>query len=304
MHPARTLQAGELPADIKLIVADMDGTLLDETGGIPDSFWPLLSRLVDRGIVFAPASGRQYPALAGMFAQAGPGVALISENGAFVVRDGQEVSSSLVDPEFSRHTVRVAREVAKEHNLGLVWSGRRSAYVERNDAAFVEQAGRYYTSLEVVDDLMAVPEQALKFAVFDFDGGSAGSNALLAEALHPFQVVMSSEQWMDIMDPNVNKGVALRALRLALNATPDQTMVFGDYLNDREMFAEATYSFAMANAHPNLTRAARYIAPSNADHGVITTMAQLLRVPFQDRWSRQPGRGASRVVQATGPRLR
>jgi len=273
---ARALRDGELPDDIKLVVADMDGTLLDETGGIPDSFWPMLAGLVERGIVFAPASGRQYTALAGMFAQAGPGVALIAENGAFIVRDGREVSSSLVDAEFGRHAVRVAREVAMVHNIGLVWSGRRSAYVERSDAAFVEQVGRFYTSLEVVDDLMQVPEQALKFAVYDFDGDSVGSKALLTEALQPFQVVMSSEHWMDVMDPAVNKGVALRALQVALDATPDQTMVFGDYLNDLEMFAAAAHSFAMANAHPKLLRAARYVAPSNREHGVITTLTNLL----------------------------
>lgn len=301
MPPARALEPGDLPDDIKLVVADMDGTLLDETGGIPDAFWPLLARLVERGMVFAPASGRQYTALAGMFAQAGPGVALIAENGAYVVRDGQEVSSSLVDAEFSAHAVEVAREVAKVHNIGLVWSGRRSAYVERADAAFVEQASWFYTSLEVVDDLMQVPEQALKFAVYDFDGGSAGSRALLTEALRPFQVVMSSEHWMDIMDPAVNKGVALRALRAAVGATPEQTMVFGDYLNDLEMFTEATHSFAMANAHPKLTRAARYIAPSNTDHGVITTMAQLLGAPLDDGPAEHR---ASGVVQATGARIR
>ncbi|MCC6496345.1 MAG: HAD family hydrolase [Propionibacteriaceae bacterium] len=254
----------------------MDGTLLDGTGGIPDSFWPLLARLADRDIVFAPASGRQYPALADMFAKAGRGVALISENGAFVVRDGKEVSSSAVDPQLSRHAVACARELAKDHNLGLVWSGRRSAYVERSDAAFVEETGRFYTRLEVVDDLLQVPEEALKFAVYDFDGGSAGSRARLTEALDPLKVVMSSEYWMDIMDPAVNKGVAVRALRAALDATPDQTMVFGDYLNDLEMFTEATHSFAMANAHPKLLRAARYVAPSNIELGVITTITELL----------------------------
>jgi Cof subfamily protein (haloacid dehalogenase superfamily) len=273
---ARTPQAGDLPDDIKLVVADMDGTLLDETGTIPGGFWPVLEQLAARGIVFAPASGRQYPALAGMFAQAGPKVALISENGAYVVRDGKEVSSSLVEPTFSAHVVRTARELAETHNLGLVWSGRRSAYVERGDRAFLDRANWFYSSLEVVDDLLHVPEQALKFAVFDFNGGSAGSAALLTEALAPFQVVKSSEEWMDIMDPAVDKGVALRALRLALGVTKDQTMVFGDYLNDLEMFAEATHSFAMANAHPKLLRAARYVAPSNREHGVITTLTTLL----------------------------
>ena len=277
MPPASAREGVELPTDIKLVVADMDGTLLDESGGIPDGFWPLLDRLAHRGVVFAPASGRQYPALAEMFAQAGPGLALIADNGAYVVRDGQEVSSSDVDPEFSRHTVHTVRELADTYYFGLVWSGRRSAYVERSDTAFVAEVGRFYTTLEVVDDLLAAPEPALKFAVFDFDGGSAGSRALLSEVLHPFQVVMSSEPWMDIMDPAVNKGVALRALRESLAATPDQTVVFGDYLNDLDMFAEASHSFAMANAHPRLLAAARHVAPSNRDHGVITTLAELLR---------------------------
>ena len=291
------LQQGELPDDIKLVVADMDGTLLDETGSIPDDFWPLLGQLAERGIVFAPASGRQLPALAGMLAQAGPNVALISENGAHVVRDGQEVSSSSVDRGFSEHAVRTARELAQHHNLGLVWSGRRSAYVERADAEFLEEAGWFYTSLEVVDDLLQVPEAALKFAVFDFDGGSAGSKSLLTEALHPFQVVMSSEHWMDIMDPAVNKGVALRALRAALDITPDQTMVFGDYLNDLEMFSEATHTFAMANAHPKLVQTARYLAPSNRDHGVMSILEQLLAVPAR-------GVVPDEVVPAAGPQIR
>lgn len=279
MHTARAPRPGELPSDIRLVVADMDGTLLDETGGIPDAFWPMLEQLTQRRIVFAPASGRQYPALAEMFAQAAEGVALISENGAFVVRDGREVSSSVVDRASSRRAVIAVRELGEAHDVGMVWSGRHSAYVERNDPEFVAEAGRFYTSLQVVDDLLEAPEAALKFAVFDVDGVSAGSGAWLTEALHPFQVVMSSEHWMDVMDPTVNKGVAVRALQRALGVSPVQTMVFGDYLNDLEMFAEATHTFAMANAHPRITSAARYLAPSNRDHGVITTLAQLLGAP-------------------------
>lgn len=297
MHTSRALQAGDLPGDIKLVVADMDGTLLDATGGVPESFWPVLDRMRERGIVFVPASGRQFTALAAMFAQAGPGVALIAENGAFVVRDGSEVSSSVVGAEFSTHAVAVAREVAKAHDIGLVWSGRRSAYIERADAAFVAEVGRFYTGLQVVEDLARAPEEALKFAVYDFNGGSAGSRAVLTEALAPFQVVMSSEHWMDVMDPAVNKGVALRALRDAVGATADQTMVFGDYLNDLEMFTEASHTFAMANAHPRLVEAARYLAPSNREHGVVSTLAQLLDAPSS-------GNRHGRVVQAAGPQIR
>lgn len=58
--------------------------------------------------------------------------------------------------------------------------------------------------------------------------------------------------------------------------TRDQTLLFGDYLNDLEMLEEATYSYAMANAHPRVIERARFVAPSNRDLGVITTLRRLL----------------------------
>jgi hydroxymethylpyrimidine pyrophosphatase-like HAD family hydrolase len=78
------------------------------------------------------------------------------------------------------------------------------------------------------------------------------------------------------MPPNVTKGTALRTLQAGLEITPDETAVFGDYLNDLEMLDEATHSFAMTNAHPLVLDRARHIAPSNADHGVLQVIAQLV----------------------------
>lgn len=275
MPQARPLIEGEAPSDIGLVAADMDGTLLDPDGSIPDAFWPLLPRLAERGVTFAVASGRQYPALAAMFGAA-PELALIAENGAFVVRAGTEVSSSTMPRDFVEHIVGFVRKLSGTHDIGLVWSGRRSAYVERADEAFVAEAGRFYTSLEVVDDLLAMPEPPLKFAVYDFAGAMTGSRAALVDALTPFRVVMSSEHWMDVMDPAVDKGVALRALQQAVGVAPERTMVFGDYLNDAEMMAAAAHSFAMANAHPKILATARHRAPSNRDHGVIRVLTEFL----------------------------
>ena len=46
--------------DIRLIAADMDGTLLDQEDQLHEHLWPLIDELSERGIVFCPASGRQY----------------------------------------------------------------------------------------------------------------------------------------------------------------------------------------------------------------------------------------------------
>jgi hypothetical protein len=192
------------------------------------------------------------------------------------MRQGVEVSSSTLDRSFVEHAALVMRGLPDSRDMGLLLSGRERAYVERSDTAFLDAASWYYPTLEVVDDLLAVPEPPLKLAVHDFVGAAAGGHAMLAEAFAPYQVLMSSQHWYDIMDPEVDKGIALGALRRSLGIGRDQTVVFGDYLNDLGMMSQATHTYAMANAHPEVVQACRYLAPSNREHGVVTTLTGLL----------------------------
>jgi hydroxymethylpyrimidine pyrophosphatase-like HAD family hydrolase len=60
----------------------------------------------------------------------------------------------------------------------------------------------------------------------------------------------------------------------------DETLVFGDYNNDLEMLDLGTYSFAMANAHPNVLRQAKYRTSSNDDFGVERILEKLLENPI------------------------
>ena len=52
---------------IKFIATDLDGTLLDPRGVLPNEIFPLVARLSECGILFAPASGRQYANLKKLF---------------------------------------------------------------------------------------------------------------------------------------------------------------------------------------------------------------------------------------------
>lgn len=275
--PAVPITLPSEPIDLRLVVTDLDGTLLDADGRIPDQLWGLLPRLRERGITLAPASGRQYTSLRRLFAPSPEGIAYIAENGTFVVLEGGELTSSPLDPAFASALVGIVRALsASGHDLGLVWCGRRTAYVERRDAAFVERVGTYYPALEVVDDLDAVAEQAIKFAVYDYADHGSEVTALLRQRCAPYRVVPSSAHWVDIMSPGANKGAALESLQHRLGVTPAQTVVFGDYLNDLEMISGTPHSFAMANGHPDVIEAARYVAPTNSEHGVIRVLEQLL----------------------------
>lgn len=255
--------------DIRLIAVDMDGSLLDDEKRIHDDFWPLLDELDRRGIRLCPASGRQYATLRRQFGR--DELVYIAENGSYVAQHDEQISADGLDLSTARAAIEVVRSAA-HLDLGTVLCGKRSAYVERSDDAFLDQATPYYARLEVVDDLLAVEDEVLKVAVYDFGSAATGAGPLL----EPFDALVSGEHWVDVMSPTADKGHALRAVQTALGITAEQTMVFGDYFNDIGMLDAAYYSFAMDNAHPDVRAHARFIAPANTANGVVRTITSVL----------------------------
>ncbi len=264
--------------DIRLVVADMDGTLLDGNGEVPHAFWPLLEVMNARDILFAPASGRQAATLVKTFGHVGDGMPIIAENGCLVMLDGEIVSANPIDPGVVAEVVEVERALrADGHDLGMIFCGVEQAWTERHDERFLTDCGRYFAALDPVDDVLAVDDRAVKLAVNDF-GHADRTIAHFERFAGALQVMASGPEWVDMIAPGSNKGTAIRALQRRLGITRAQTVVFGDYLNDLPMMGEADWSFAMANAMPEVAAAANHRAPANTDAGVVSVLARLLGV--------------------------
>ncbi len=278
-NPLDSPQLGHVP-DIKLIACDMDGTLLDDEDTIHHEFWPLVEQLHERGIVFSPASGRQYYNLLERFEPIADDVVFIAENGTYVVSKGQEISSNCLAPSVVRALIDTGRVLGRAGaDAGTVLCGKASAHIERADPAFLSEARKYYHRLEVVDALQRVEDDILKVAIFDFESSERNCAPSFEQFASTHQVVVSGQHWLDVMNLGANKGAGIRQIQQALSIDRDQTMVFGDFLNDLEMMDEATYSFAMANAHPTLAARARFRAPGNTDNGVVRTIRSVLGLP-------------------------
>lgn len=263
--------------DIRLIAVDMDGTLLDGDGRVPDGLWPLLARLRAADVEFVPSSGRQLATLRRTFGDDAADMTFIAENGAYVVRGDEEISSDELDAPFVRSLVQRLRALSADGlDIGVVLCGKASAYIERTDAAFLAEAQKYYAQLRIVEDVLEPDDQILKIAVFDFVSAEDSTAPALAEVARTHQVVVSGRHWVDIMNVGINKGVALERLQAALGVSRAQTAAFGDYLNDLEMLDAADWSFAMENAHEDVAARARHRAPSNIDHGVLSAVDELL----------------------------
>lgn len=268
--------------DIRLIVADMDGTLLDDEKQLHEQFWPLIHELHRRGILFSPASGRQYYTLLREFEDIADEMVFIAENGSLVMRRGNEVSSDCLERDDALRLVRTLRAAAADGvDCGVVVCGKHSASIERSDPTFFEQVDKYYARLQVVDDLLQViDDDVLKVAVYDFESAEHSTLPRLGAFQDSHKVTVSGEHWLDVNTSTANKGHAISSLQAAFGITPAQTMVFGDFLNDLEMMDTADYAFAMHNAHPLLRERAKFVAPSNNDNGVVRTIASVLDIPL------------------------
>lgn len=261
--------------NIKLVVSDMDGTLLRSNHELSSEFKTIHQQLTQKGIAFVPASGRQYYSITSYFENEQSEMAIIAENGTYVTYKGKEV---FVDELPLNLVQEIIIETRKIKGANLVLAGKHAAYVESKDENFLTYFQNYYAKNVQVDDLLQIEdEQFIKIAIHHAEG----SEKNLYPALSKFdnsqlKVVISGEVWLDIMNIDTNKGKALQELQTQLGISKEETMVFGDYMNDIEMLKLAKYSFAMENAHPNVKKVANYEAPSNDNDGVIQVLKQLI----------------------------
>ena len=258
---------------IKLIVTDMDGTLLNDKHEIHPDFWEMESLLYKKGILFSVASGRQYYNLESKFDRIKDRMLFFAENGTLVVHKGKELYLNSLDPEAARKFIDIGRNL---EGVQLVLCGKESAYVECNDEKFIEEIQKYYRRLKFVEDLKLVEDTILKVTICDNKGVEENSYHSFKKFKNDYKVAIAAEIFLDITSLTANKGNAIKGIQKELNISPDETLVFGDYLNDLEMMQNATYSYAMKNAHPEIINVSNYITRfDNNENGVLKTIEQL-----------------------------
>jgi Cof subfamily protein (haloacid dehalogenase superfamily) len=260
-------------SEIRLVATDMDGTLLNSKHEVHESFYPVFRKLKDHGIVFVAASGRQYFNLAKTLDKVKDEVIFAAENGSYVVYRDEEIHIQAIAPEIVRELIQISRGIP---NTFPIICGKKKAYVESDNQEFIDHLKLYFERYEIVEDLLKIEDdQFLKFTVCDLAGSEVNSYPYFKTYEESLQVKVSGPIWLDISHKKANKGRAMEVLQEKFGITPEQTMVFGDYLNDLEMLQKAHYSYAMANAHPDIKKTARFIAKSNDENGVVEILSEI-----------------------------
>ncbi|MFC0345227.1 HAD family hydrolase [Epilithonimonas hispanica] len=261
--------------EIKLIVTDMDGTFLNSNYEVSPDFPKVYQELKDRGILFVPASGRQMPGITKYFGDIENEIGFIAENGGYIVYKNQELFADEMDHDLVVKIIKAVREIP---GARAVLSAKKQAYYETEDQEFIDFFTQYYTKNQKVEDLTEViDDTAFKIAVYHPDGSEKNLYPILKQfEEYDLKSVVSGKYWLDVMNQNINKGIALEKLQKSLNILPEETMAFGDYMNDIEMLKNARYSYAMENAHPTVKETATFETVSNDNFGVLEIVRDYL----------------------------
>lgn len=261
-------------SNIRLIATDMDGTLLNSNHEVNDSFWPVFRKLKDQGIIFVAASGRQYYNLLKALDAVKDEVIFAAENGSYVVFQDQEIHVQATDHDIVRELIHISKNIP---NTYPIICGKKKAYVQNDEPEFLDHLKLYFERYEIVEDLLKVEDdQFLKFTLCDLAGSEGNSYPHYKQFETTLQVKVSGPIWLDISHKQANKGKAMEVLQAKFGVSFEETMVFGDYFNDLEMLQKGAYSYAMANAHEDVKKVARFVAKSNDENGVVEVLATLV----------------------------
>ena len=261
--------------DVKLVVTDMDGTLLNPNHEVSTQFIDQFWALKEKGITVVAASGRQHNSIVEKLAAVENELTVIAENGAMTTFHGKE---TVFTPYPKGHLNKTLALLKKQENMHPVLCTNGSAFISKGQEKFEPILREFYSAFNVIDRLEDCTQEVLKIAIYHFESSEKYIFPLVQDLANEVKIKISGPNCVDLSHPNANKGFALNALQKHLGVSREQTMVFGDYFNDLEMMEQAHFSYAMANAHPEIIKKANYKTGSNSEFGVETVLEKLLKL--------------------------
>lgn len=260
---------------IKLIVSDIDGTLVDETEKLPDAFKVLVDRCRKAGIQFAFATGRTKELTDPFVNALGISIPCVEANGAYILQGDQ----CLVEHGFSIAPIKEILYYA--HDLGLTVTisdtrferaTRETDYVKEH-----QKFGHRFMNLLPLDNINWAHDRFHKVMIMD-EHGSGKIEAIRAQ-LAPYSdrywITTYSDRAVELGPLNCNKATGMKDLAAYLGVDIDQVMACGDYSNDAEMLTQAGIGVAVGNASEQIKSLADYVAEASYAYGVIEAIEKI-----------------------------
>jgi Cof subfamily protein (haloacid dehalogenase superfamily) len=254
---------------IKLIVSDLDGTLLDEGQKVRPTDQEALRRAADQGVEICLASGRMQEEFTHVMDQTGLTCHGVSQNGSFVHTKDNEL---LHQQTFSLEMARDIYDTTKAFDLFLMICFEHQLVTPQEHAFSKLIRNRLFAPIDIMSDVRERFSNEWLPCKFSYFGeltvlkelkATLENNARLAPHIDAF---ISDKDCLDVMPVGVSKGTGLKALVQHLGIQPDEVLCVGDAFNDVSMFeAFPSYSCAMAHSPEGVRTKARYTVGSVAE---------------------------------------
>lgn len=255
-----------------LITIDLDNTLLNKTGGIPSSFFPLLRRCKEW--TFVIASGRSYQNIVSLFNNQTNGIYIIAENGA-TIRYNDEV---LLDKYLSANQVTDIFSINKNQTENIISYSSSDVELYKPSKELIDYFLLNNVSFKECDNLAS--ETNIKKISFFFKKPIDNIPPTI-KTPEGIKCEISTPYLLDFTLGSVSKGKALSLLKSRLDFDIKDCVAFGDSETDLSLFENSSVSFAMQNASDVIKQRASYIAPSNEDEGVVKVLYTLSNHPSE-----------------------
>ncbi len=261
---------------IRLIASDIDGTLVpDGTDKIDPEMLKVIKALSEKGIVFAGASGRQFISMARLFQPVWEDIYYITDNGSILRGPREIISMNVIG---RKPLFEMIRDVKKLPGCDIMLCGRDWAYCEDYGEMFYWLRDSYKFNIRVVGDFEEnLRDDIVKLSIYKKDTVEEEVKKwFLPKWQDMFKIASAGTMWQDIVNPDADKGSSLRKLQERLGISPEETMAFGDNINDLGLLAAAGESYAIGSAREEVKQAAKHVAPPLSEYGVTKVLKKLL----------------------------
>jgi hypothetical protein len=261
---------------IRLLLADVDGTLVDPNKQLTGRAVEAVARLRQAGVQFAVTSGRPPR-----------GMAMLVEPLALTTPIAAFNGGLIVEPDLSVIEQRTVPPGLVPQVLDLMTTSSLDAWVYRGARWYVRDPGAPHVEQEaatvqfsptVVSGFSDLADSVAKVTGVSDDLGAVARATTAARERFGDEVSAAQSQpyYLDVTHPDANKGSVVAFLSERLGIPEASIATIGDMPNDVLMFARSGLSIAMGNASPEVQRAARRVTTSNDDEGFANAVERFI----------------------------
>jgi Cof subfamily protein (haloacid dehalogenase superfamily) len=261
---------------IRLLLADVDGTLVTQDKVLTDHAIEAVRHLHDAGVLFAITSGRPPRGMAMLVKPLRLQTPIAAFNGGLIVSPDMEVIEQRVVPQ---DLVIPIAELMRSYGLD-VWVYRGADwYVPDPDGPHVaRETWTVKFQPKVMSRIEDMTDNVAKIVGVSDDHDAVARASAAAHDRFGDHVTAAPSQpyYLDVTHPDANKGWVARYLARRYRLSVAEIATIGDMPNDVLMFACSGLSIVMGNADPGVKRAARRITDTNENEGFAKAVERFI----------------------------